>query len=51
MLGIPLQEKAQLEKYLLETAKILWKYTEPEKLNHFENNEKLSRLNQPRGKK
>jgi hypothetical protein len=23
MLGIPLQEKAQLEKYLLETAKIL----------------------------
>ena len=46
-----LQEKAQLEKYLLETAKILWKYTEPEKLNDFENNEKLSRLNQPRGKK
>ena len=40
-----LQEKAQLEKYLLETAKILWKYTEPEKLNDFENNEKLSRLN------
>jgi len=51
MLGITLQEKAQLEKYLLETAQIIGKYTEPEKLNHFENNEKLSRLNQPRGKK
>ena len=51
MLRIPLQEKAQLEKYLPETAKIIWKYTEPEKLNDFENNEKLSRLNQPRGKK
>jgi hypothetical protein len=36
MLEIPLEEKAQLEKYLVETAKILRKYTELEKLNDFE---------------
>jgi hypothetical protein len=36
MLEIPPQEKAQLEKYLVETAKILRKYTESEKLNDFE---------------
>jgi hypothetical protein len=36
MLEIPLEEKAKLDQYLVETAKILRKYTEPEKLNDFE---------------
>jgi hypothetical protein len=36
MLEIPPEEKAKLDKYLVETAKILRKYTEPEKLNDFE---------------
>ncbi len=37
MLNIPPEEKAQLDKYLTEAARILRKYTEPEKLNSFEN--------------
>jgi hypothetical protein len=36
MLNIPPEEKAQVEIYLTETARILRKYTEPEKLNSFE---------------
>jgi hypothetical protein len=36
MLNIPPEEKAQLDTYLVETAKILRKYTEPDKLNDFE---------------
>jgi hypothetical protein len=36
MLTIPPEEKAQLEKYLTETARILRKCTKPEKLNSFE---------------
>jgi len=36
MLNIPPEEKAQLEICLTETARILRKYTEAEKLNSFE---------------
>jgi hypothetical protein len=36
LLNIPPEEKAQLDTYLVETAKILRKYTEPDKLNDFE---------------
>jgi hypothetical protein len=36
MLEIPPEEKAKLDKYIVETAKILRKYTEPEKLDDFE---------------
>jgi insertion element IS1 protein InsB len=36
MLNIPPEEKAQLDTYLVETAKILRKYTEPDRLNDFE---------------
>lgn len=35
MLNIPPEEKAQVEIYLTETARILRKYTESEKLNSF----------------
>jgi hypothetical protein len=36
MLNIPPEEKAQLDIHLVETAKILRKYTEIDKLNDFE---------------
>ena len=36
MSNIPPEEQARLEQYLTETAKILRKYTEPDKLRDFE---------------
>ena len=36
MLPIPPEEKALLNQYLTESARILYKYTEPEKQRDFE---------------
>lgn len=40
MSQIPAEEQSRLEHYLRETAKILYKYTEKDKLREFESIEK-----------
>jgi len=39
MSQIPAQEQAKLEHYMRETAKILYKHTDPDKLKDFESME------------
>ncbi|MBE9175961.1 hypothetical protein IQ225_12805 [Synechocystis salina LEGE 06155] len=39
MLPMPAEEKALLEQYLVESARLMRKYTEPEKLKDFESME------------